>query len=313
MAKSEEKAEKIPSNSEFDSKANNTDAPINQSPPPIVNPMMMGQMGMPPMMGPMGQYPNGMMGFGPLNFQYCKDPMEELSQCNGAIIRQEIEMFEAISGCETQNKYQVFIQSPMGIKFAFQCNERSGCCSRCCCSNDCRGLKIEIKHISSPAEYDADFAKVYIKAKKPCALGCCCLCRPQIKVSLKEGKKYLGKVREPFTCCDRDAEVYDEVGNLKYRIVGDCCQMGFCCGSSAEKLVEIEFVIKQNGQKVGFMKKMTSSYSEYFTKADSYKIIFPPNATPEEKMLLIVAGLLIDYQNFEKPETPQNNRRNERY
>ena len=29
MAKSEEKAEKIPSNSEFDSKANNTDAPIN--------------------------------------------------------------------------------------------------------------------------------------------------------------------------------------------------------------------------------------------------------------------------------------------
>ena len=30
-------------------------------------------------------------------------------------------------------------------------------------------------------------------------------------------------------------------------------------------------------------------------------------------MLLIVAGLLIDYQNFEKSETPQNNRRNKRY
>ena len=89
--------------------------------------------------------------------------------------------------------------------------------------------------------------------------------------------------------------------------------MGFCCGSSAEKLVEIEFVIKQNGQKVGLMKKITSSYGEYFIKADSYKIIFIPNAILEEKMLLIVAGLLINYQNFEKLETPQNNRRNERY
>ena len=170
MTKSEEKTEKIWANSEIDFKANNTDTPINQSPPPIVNPMMMGPMEMPPMMGPMGQYPNAMMGFGPLNFQYCEDPMKELSQCNEAIIRQEIEIFEAISCCETQNKYQVFIQSPMGIKFAFQWNEKSGCCSRCCCSNDCRGLKIEIKHISSPAEYDVDFGKVYIRGKKPCTL-----------------------------------------------------------------------------------------------------------------------------------------------
>ena len=30
-------------------------------------------------------------------------------------------------------------------------------------------------------------------------------------------------------------------GNLKYRIIGDCCQMGLCCGSTAEKMVEIEF------------------------------------------------------------------------
>ena len=61
------------------------------------------------------------------------------------------------------------------------------------------------------------------------------------------------------------------------------------------------------------MKKITSSYGKYFTKADSYKIIFPPKAILEEKILLIVAGLLIDYQNLEKSETPQNNRRNKRY
>ena len=59
MTKSEEKTEKIPSNSGFDSKANNTHTPINQLPPPIVNPMIMGQMRMPPMMGKWGNIQMG--------------------------------------------------------------------------------------------------------------------------------------------------------------------------------------------------------------------------------------------------------------
>ena len=91
-----------------------------------MNFMMMGQMN-PTMKGQMLYMP-GMMDYGPINFQYYEDPMKELNQCSGEILRQEIEMFEVYSGCEKQNRYQVFIQSPMGIKYAFQCNERSSCC-----------------------------------------------------------------------------------------------------------------------------------------------------------------------------------------
>ena len=265
-----------------------------------MNPMM--GMGMNPMMGGMP----GMMGFGPANFQYCEDPMKELVQCTGAIIRQEIEFFEVISGCETQNRYQVFLQSPMGLKYAFQCNEKSGCCSRCCCPNNCRSLEIIIKHLTSAME-DPDLANIYIKAQKPCAIGCFCCCRPYIDVVLHKDKKYLGKVSEPFTCCDRNAEVYDEFNQLRYRIVGDCCQTGLCCGSSAEKLTEIEFNILEGRKNVGLMKKMVASLGQYFSKADTYKIIYPKTATPQEKLLLIIAGLLIDYQNFEKNSTPEEN------
>ena len=64
-------------------------------------------------------------------------------------------------------------------------------------------------------------------------MGCCCLCKPHIDVRLENEKKYIKKIREPFTCCDKDVEVYNELGELKYRIVGNCCQMCFCCGSSA--------------------------------------------------------------------------------
>lgn len=260
-------------------------------------------------MAPQGMIP-GMSPYvyGPQMFNYCEDPMKELAQATGAIIRQEIELAEVYTGCETQNRYQVFIQSPMGLKYAFKCNERSGCCSRCCCANSCRGLDIVIRHVASAAELDTDISKIFMRAHKPCALGCCCLCRPRMDIYFEENKKYLGSVREPFTCCDKDAEVYDENHNLKYRMVGDCCQIGLCCGASAKKMAEIEFRIQRNKEDVAMMKKMSSSLGEYFTKADSYKISFPVDATPEDKMLLICAGLLIDYQYFERDSVADKNR-----
>jgi hypothetical protein len=319
MTKTEPKRENNNTTTNLTEDNNNTAAPPNENNNNLTNMPMMAGMGMNPMMMGMGMNPMmmgqmnpmmggvpGMMGNGPANFQYCDDPLKELAQCTGAIIRQEIEMFEVISGCETQNRYQVFIQSPTGLKYAFQCSEKSCCCSRCCCSNDCRSLTIIMRHMTSAVE-DPDLAKIYIGAEKPCALGCLCCCRPNIRVMLADDNKYIGRVSEPFTCCDRDAEVYDKNDNLRYRITGDCCQVGFCCGASAEKMVEIEFKIQQNNQFVGMMKKMNASLGEYFSKADSYKISFPKNATPEEKLLLIIAGLLIDYQNFEKDSTPKKN------
>ena len=72
--------------------------------------------------------------------------------------------------------------------------------------------------------------------------------------------------------------------------------------------VAIEFkIVGSDGNYVGMMKKMgASGPSEYFSKADSYTISFPSGATPEEKMLLICAGLLIDYQNFENDTSEKN-------
>ena len=279
--------------------------------PPGVMPGMMAPGMMPGMMGP-GMMPGmmgpGMMGYGPQNFVYIEDPMAELAQCTGAIIRQDVEMLEVITGCETQNRYNVFLQSNMGLKYAFSCRERSGCCGRNCCSNDCRTINIDIRHITS-ANIDPDIAKIFINAVKPCTCVCCCFCRPELDISLASNNEYLGTIREPCQCCDITTEIYDKTHALKYEIRGDCCQIGLCCGSSVEKIAEIQFNILRNGQNVGIMRKLSSSMGEYFSKADSYKITFPLDATPEDKMLLICAGLLIDYENFEGDETPSNNRK----
>ena len=78
--------------------------------------------------------------------------------------------------------------------------------------------------------------------------------------------------------------------------------MGLCCGECVKKLSNIYFEIRQNGSVVGTFKKLSSNIGEFFTKADSYQVTFPANATPSDKFLLIIAGLMIDYQNFEKDQ-----------
>ena len=238
----------------------------------------------------------------PQNFVYFQDPMTELAESSGAVIRQQVEMIEALTGCETQNRYHVFLQTQMGLKYAFKCNEKSDACSRCCCPGESRPFTMIIRHIISYDQLNSDLAKIIIQIDKPCTMACCCLCRPHMDVRFVDTNQFLGRVRQPCTCCDLETEIYDGSGNLRYQIIGDCCQFGLCCGSTAQKLASIKFNIIQNGMIVGSMRKLGANFGEFFTKADSYQILFPANATPQEKMLLIIAGLMIDYQYFENDD-----------
>ena len=251
----------------------------------------MGPVMVPPYAGPMINSPQ--------NFVYIQDPFIEIAQSRTAIVRQEPALLERLTGCVTRNHYHVFLSTPYGLKYAFKCNEQSGGCARCCLSANSRPVKIIMRHVISFQQYDGDMAKVFINVDKPCKCACCCFCRPYMDVRLADNGQQLGIISEPCTCCDVDMEVLDTAGNLRYDINGDCCQLGLCCGPSLKKLANVNFEIKENGYTVGAIRKLTSSLGEFFTKADSYEVVFPEKATPNEKLLLILATLMIDYQNFE--------------
>ena len=255
----------------------------------------MGPMIPPPYAGPMINSPQ--------NFVYMQDPFTEISQCTSAIIRQQPEFLEALTGCESQNRYHIFLRSPYGIKYAFKCNERSDSCARCCLSSNSRPLKLIIRHVISLQEYDTDLAKIFINVDKPCQCACCCFCRPYMSIRLADNGQNLGSIREPCTCCDIALQVFDATGNLRYDINGDCCQYGLCCGEAAAKLANIHFDIIQNGSIVGSIRKLSSSIGEFFTKADSYEVFFPTNATPADRLLLTISALMLDYQNFDTQES----------
>lgn len=246
------------------------------------------------------------MVFQGISYVFVADPMQELAVSTGALIKQQPQFFEQISGCESPNRYFVFSQSPTaGMKMLFKCKEQSECCQRNCCAASQREFVMDIKHVVNAGFMDDNFQNNYIHVNKPFKCTCCCLERPEMIATFVQGNQMLGKVRQPFTCCDPVFTIHDNSGTPKFFIHADCCQCGLCCANNfCGKMSEARFNIYRDiglTQMVGsILKKPATSVSEMVTSADSYQINFPVDALPNEKLLLILTGLMIDYQFFEE-------------
>ena len=69
---------------------------------------------------------------GPLG--YTLNPIIALESATTAIVQQEIELMEVLTGCETQNRYHVYITTNTGQNvYLFKCKEQSTWCERNCC------------------------------------------------------------------------------------------------------------------------------------------------------------------------------------
>lgn len=259
---------------------------------------------------PVGSAPMGvqMPRFGGIQYVMVEDPMTELGNCSHVIIKQQPELLEAITGCETANRYHVFGNSGGYFKYLFKCQELSSFCERNCCPSSLREFNMQINHVAS-SPMTGGLSKSFANAFKPFKCSCLCLNRPVISVTLGSDNRYIGKIVHLFTCCDPEFEVYNSHG-LKYYIRADCCQCGLLCANNiCGKFSTAQFDIHQPGSAniIANIQKMSAqSYGEAMTDADSYQVGFPPGATPEDKLLLITLGLMIDYQYFETSSSDDN-------
>jgi hypothetical protein len=104
------------------------------------------------------------------------DPMMELKMAKRVYIKQEVELLEVFTGCETQNRYHVFADSGNGIwTYLFKCKETSGWCARNCIGRNHRPIDIKIKHVfSHNLMFDDDYdMKTYAHFSRPFE---CCVC-----------------------------------------------------------------------------------------------------------------------------------------
>ena len=250
--------------------------------------------------------------FGGIQYVYVPDPMAELAMSNGVLIRQQAQFLEQITGCESPNRYYVFSQSPQGgMKLLFKCKEYSDCCMRNCCSASSREFNMAVKHIATAANLDENYTTPFVSINKPFKCTCFCLDRPEMLIKYGANNQPLGRIKQPFTCWDPEFSLYDSTGNKKFIIHADCCQCGLLCANNfCGKLAEAVFNVYNASNTTapcGTITKKCATASELVTSADSYQINFPREANPEDKMILIAAGLMIDYQFFEESASDKNN------
>ena len=253
---------------------------------------------------------------------YCEDPFQILENVNRAFIYQEIDVWEEVSGCDQKNAYNVCVVDPITQMqyYLFRCKEDSSFCQRCCCSGASQSFSMRCKHIAANNAFGEGYNNYFTELIRQFKCTCCCLRRPDVSITLKEGGLNLGTIKEPCTCCSPILEVYGpgELGNkditLRHIVYIDCCQPTYMCYKcTCGKLQELECNIydgkdKDLVRKTGRLIKKVS-VKEFFSKANVFCIDFPENATALDRMNLIFCGLFIDYRLFENDvdEDDKNN------
>lgn len=135
-------------------------------------------------------------------------------------------LLEVMTGCETENRYQVFAADSAGERkvgpVIFSCKEHSSWCSRNCLAGNCRPFDMTINHSNL---YDPHQEKPFLLLHRECRCTCLCLNRPSVDVQLVENgaNENIGSVRAPFSCCDLLLEIWDKNDNHKYSVKGSCC------------------------------------------------------------------------------------------
>lgn len=239
-----------------------------------------------------------------------KDPHTELEHAKTAIILQETDLMEIVTNCEPENKYNIFIQDEMNnTKFLFKCKEESKWFQRNCCDSNHREFNMKIKHVPHQLCLNEDYSKSIMQINKHFNCGVFCMCRPEIVVKHCEQQTLIGKIHIPFSYNNPLLVVTDNKAVVKYEITVNCCECGFMwrsCSCGKGKGITFGIYVKgqdRKGQPVGTIQKKVNGVQAILAEGDCFVIEFPENANKEDKMLLIVATIVINYMYYDNGGT----------
>jgi hypothetical protein len=203
--------------------------------------------------------------------------------------------------CEEANTYHLLhideedeeFQNPGHELFEFK--EKSNFLTRTVFAPSYRALEIEGKN---------RYNDLLITAEKPFKCSVLCMARPEMQVKYKN--QYIGKVVDPFSfqscrCLFQEINIHDKNGAVSFKVRATFFQAGIFCFLPFNYCREIRYnIINKKDEIVGTIKHIFRNCQvEYCTKADKFTIDFPKFATIEEKILIVVAALFMDYQWFE--------------
>jgi hypothetical protein len=248
------------------------------------------------------------------------DVLSEIVKAKEVIIEQKIELMEALTGCETPNRYNVFyIDSEGQKKFLFKCKEESGWFCRNCVPSSNRPFYLKMYHVKSSSP-NSDSKQLIGDFERPFMCTCLCCCRPRMDGYFKSqisddvpGKKNaikkigqkgnMGKVLEPFSC-GPTINLYGHDKKVRWKIYGEYCQCGFWARDiSVGKCYEVDFPIYDcedtEKKPVGNIHKIFKGLSELISDSDVFVLTFPKKADVIDRLMLIGSVIMIDYRFYE--------------
>ena len=217
--------------------------------------------------------------------QQISSPLDVLANSLRAYVYQDLSMLEVLGFCDVPNKYNVAVITKSNQKLMlFKCIENSGWCQRNCCPSGQAAFDMDVNTFDTNTKV-ADL-------EKPFSCACFCCCRPELTAKYANGNTF-GRATEPYCVMKPTFNIYDASNQLKYIIVFDCCNWG-CCDYNAN-------IYKADNENtaIGTISKK-ATLKDLLLSCTTFEIVFPNDATPDDKMLIISNVLLIDYRMFEK-------------
>lgn len=217
---------------------------------------------------------------------------------------------------EMANKYVIRTEQGHPLFFAV---EQTDFCNRQC-GGDCRGIDIDMvvlgqdPNIMAQADGNYDwsfnpFPKVdltgsqkFIHLHKDCQCTCCCFNRPIINVTDGNTGQIVGKIKNPWACCDMTFDLMDANDQPTLTSKGGCCQLGLICPCPCGPCKEVNFDVKntKSGDEVAHLKKIIPSCMKFVVAddVDNYDVDFGSVQDPQLKAMLVALGLFIDFRYF---------------
>eukprot|EP00178_Gracilaria_changii_P017385 TRINITY_DN49697_c0_g1_i1.p2 TRINITY_DN49697_c0_g1~~TRINITY_DN49697_c0_g1_i1.p2 ORF type:complete len:150 (+),score=27.32 TRINITY_DN49697_c0_g1_i1:550-999(+) len=133
-----------------------------------------------------------------------------------------------------------------------------------------------------------------------------CCNRQEMQVIWCEGEKrtYMGKIVDPWDCCNYSFKIYDEENKVIFTIVASCCQLYFWCNLPCEKCQRVEFTIKQEETEnvLGMLTKIGKGCCKSMLDEsyNNFQVDFPKQSNWKERALLMSCAVFIDYMMFEE-------------
>lgn len=220
----------------------------------------------------------------------CPPGLEYLTTIDQLLVKQKVELLEALVGFETNNKFT--IKNSLGQK-VYYAVEDNDCCTRNCCGP---ARPFDMKVLDN---YRNEVVHLY----RPLACSSCCFpcCLQSMEVSAPPGT-IVGTVEQEWSICNPQFAIKNHMGEVVLRIEGPVCTWSICG--------DVEFkVLSLTGEQIGKISKQWSGLvREVFTDADFFGITFPLDLDVRMKATLMGACFLIDAMFFEKAGNQETDR-----